>query len=76
MLDSIMILVAIVSTLDTAPCNLSSIVYVHIKDKFDNTWKVFMCISLVPRRGGGGERAPGTHCLRMRVIIAKATWQN
>ena len=30
------------------------------------------CISLVPRRGGGGERAPGTHCLRMRVIIAKA----
>ena len=32
-------------------------------------------ISLVPRRGGGGgERAPGTHCLRMRVIIGKATW--
>ena len=24
----------------------------------------------VPRRGGGGgEKAPGTHCLRMRVII-------
>ena len=33
--------------------------------------------SLVPRGGGGrGERVPGTHCLRMRVIIAKATWQN
>ena len=29
------------------------------------------CISLIPRRGGGGERAPGTHCLRMRVIIGK-----
>ena len=22
------------------------------------------------------ERAPGTHCLRMRVIIAKAAWYN
>ena len=22
----------------------------------------------------GEERAPGTHCLRMHVIIAKATW--
>ena len=32
--------------------------------------------SLVPRRGGGGERAPGTHCSRMRLIIAKATCQN
>ena len=31
-------------------------------------------ISLVPRRGGGGERAPGTHCLRMRVIIGRSTW--
>ena len=31
-------------------------------------------LSLVPRRGGGGERAPGTHCLRMRVIIGKTTW--
>ena len=25
--------------------------------------------SLVPRRRGGGERGPGIHCLRMRVII-------
>ena len=34
-------------------------------------------LSLVPRRGGGGgERVPGTHCLCMRVIIAKATWWN
>ena len=34
------------------------------------------CIcSPVPRcGGGGGERAPGTHCLRMCLIIAKATW--
>ena len=24
--------------------------------------------SLVPRRGGGGEKAPGIHCLRMRLI--------
>ena len=33
--------------------------------------------SLVPRRrGGGGGRAPGTYCLCMRLIIAKATWQN
>ena len=23
---------------------------------------------LIPRCGGGGERAPGTHCLRMRLI--------
>ena len=27
--------------------------------------------SLVPRRGGGGERAPGTHCLRMRLIATE-----
>lgn len=67
MLDSIMILVAIVSTLDTAPCNLSSIVYVHIKDKFDNTWKVFMCISLVPRRGGGGTRLWVTYITYLHI---------
>ena len=24
----------------------------------------------------GKERAPGTHCLCMRVVIAKAMWQN
>ena len=28
-------------------------------------------VSLVPRRGGGGERAPGTHCLRMRLIATE-----
>ena len=28
-------------------------------------------LSLVPRRGGGGERAPGTHCLRMRLIATE-----
>ena len=27
--------------------------------------------SLVPRRGGGGERAPGTHCSRMRLIATE-----
>ena len=28
--------------------------------------------SLVPRRGGGGgERMPGTHCLRMRLIATE-----
>ena len=32
--------------------------------------------SLIPRHEGGGERAPGTHCSHMHVIIAKATWQN
>ena len=26
--------------------------------------------------GGGGERAPGTHCLHMRIIILKAMWRN
>ena len=30
--------------------------------------------SLVPRRGGGGERVPGIHCLRMRVIIGRSMW--
>ena len=29
--------------------------------------------SLVPRcRGGGGERAPGTHCLRMGLITTNS----
>ena len=32
--------------------------------------------SLVPRCGEGGDRVPGKHCLRMHIIIAKATWQN
>ena len=28
--------------------------------------------SLIPRRGGGeGERAPGTHCLRMHLIATE-----
>ena len=30
-----------------------------------------MDISLVPRHGGGGERAPGTHCLRMCLITTE-----
>ena len=27
--------------------------------------------SPVPRRRGGGERVPGTHCLRMRLIATE-----
>ena len=43
------------------------------QERGPNTGKA--TLSLVLRRGGGGgERAPGTHCLRMRVIIGKATW--
>ena len=33
-------------------------------------------VASFPGAEEGGERAPGVHCLRMRVIIAKATWQN
>ena len=33
-------------------------------------------IALFPGVEEGGKRAPGTHCLRMRVIIANAMWQN
>ena len=31
-------------------------------------------VASFPGAEEGEERAPGTHCLRMRVIIAKATW--
>ena len=35
----------------------------------------FQLHNLIPRcGGGGGEGTPGTHCLRMRLIIGKATW--
>ena len=27
--------------------------------------------SLIPRHGGEGERAPGTHCLHMRLIATE-----
>ena len=38
--------------------------YVSFIPETANVWP-----SLVPRRGGaGGERAPSTHCLRMRLI--------
>ena len=36
--------------------------------KWENNELVSMFASLVPRPGGGGERVPGTHCLRMRLI--------
>ena len=30
------------------------------------------CVSLVPRHGGGGgERAPGTHCFHMPLIATE-----
>ena len=39
--------------------------------------RILASSSLVPGRGGGGgETAPGLHCLCMRLIIAKAMWQN
>ena len=39
--------------------------------------RLYMYLASLPGAGGGGgERAPDTHCLRMRIIIAKATWQN
>ena len=31
-------------------------------------------IASFPGAEEGKEKAPGTHCLRIRVIIAKATW--
>ena len=38
---------------------------VYISAVYSALWS-----SLVPRRGGGGgERAPGTHCLRMCLIV-------
>ena len=56
-------------------CFLICLLIIHFCLKMENSTRcVSMCASLVPRRGGGGERAPGTHCLRMRVIIGRSTW--
>ena len=46
--------------------------YARVCKSMQEYARVCKSISLVPRHGGGGgEKVPGTHCLRMRLIITE-----
>ena len=50
-------------------CNIGGKISIHDHEYLKSS---NLAISLVPRcGGGGGERAPGTHCLRMRLIATE-----